>query len=93
MNQDPYLLYTGKLQYSGPCLITLAPDGRSVAIAQDCNLYVCNAAGQDEECIESVHSGIKLHLYLSTSSAVLNKQYTHADVILQFCFTNVQSYK
>ncbi|XP_060574633.1 transducin beta-like protein 2 [Ruditapes philippinarum] len=56
MNQDPYLLFTGKLPLSGPCLVSLSPDGRTVAIAQETSIYVCNSSGNDEELIENVHS-------------------------------------
>lgn len=55
MNQDPYLLYTGKLLMSGPCIIALSPDGRTVAIAQETSVYVCNSSGNDEELIENIH--------------------------------------
>ena len=58
MNQDPYLLYTGTLQLSGPALISLSPDGRTVAIAQDASIYVCNSSGNDAKLIENVHSGM-----------------------------------
>ena len=58
MNQDPYLLYTGKLYGSGPCLIALSGDGRTVAIAQETSIVICNSlTGKDEEIIENVHSG------------------------------------
>jgi len=57
MNQDPYLLYTGKLAWPGTALISLSPDGRTLAIAQQNGLYVCNSAGEDEEIIENIHSG------------------------------------
>jgi hypothetical protein len=60
MNQDPYLLFTGKLPLSGPCLVSLSPDGRTVAIAQETSIYVCNSSGNDEELIENVHSGKNL---------------------------------
>ena len=59
MNQDPYLLYTGKLYGTGPSLIALSPDGRSVAVAQESAITICNSlTGDDEEHIENVHSGM-----------------------------------
>ena len=58
MNQDPYLLYTGKQHSSGPSLIALSPDGRTVGIAQESSVVICNSlTGEDEEVIENVHSG------------------------------------
>lgn len=63
MNQDPYLLYTGKLYGSGPCLIALSGDGRTVAIAQETSVVICNSlTGKDEEIIENVHSGLPSHI-------------------------------
>lgn len=62
MNQDPYLLFTGNLPASGQCLISLSLDGRTLAMAQEASLYVCNSSGSDEELIENIHS--------ETSSAI-----------------------
>lgn len=59
MNQDPYLLKTGSIDYTSPCLIALSPDGRSVAIASDNSLSVHNAVtGKEEETFSNVFSGI-----------------------------------
>lgn len=58
MNQDPYLLKTGSIDYTSPCLIALSPDGRSVAIASDNSLSVHNAVtGKEEETFSNVFSG------------------------------------
>ena len=57
MNQDPYLLHTGKLASSGPCVTALSPDGRTVAIAQDACLYMWNSSGKDKKIVEDLHSG------------------------------------
>lgn len=58
LNQDPYLLKTGNIDYSSPCLIVLSPDGRSVAIASDNSLSVHNAVtGKEEETFSHVFSG------------------------------------
>lgn len=58
MNQDPYLLKTGSIDYTSPCLIALSPDGRSVAIASDNSLSVHNAVtGKEEETCSNVFSG------------------------------------
>ena len=58
MNQDPYLLYTGQQHSSGPSLIALSPDGRTVGIAQESSIVICNSlTGVDKEVIENVHSG------------------------------------
>ena len=61
MNQDPYLLHTGKVYGTGPSLIALSSDGRTVAIAQETSITICNSlTGEDEEHIENVHSGSSL---------------------------------
>uniref|UniRef100_K1Q541 Transducin beta-like protein 2 n=1 Tax=Magallana gigas TaxID=29159 RepID=K1Q541_MAGGI len=58
MNQDPYLLKTGSIDYTSTCLIALSPDGRSVAIASDNSLSVHNAVtGKEEETCSNVFSG------------------------------------
>ncbi|XP_052261131.1 transducin beta-like protein 2 isoform X2 [Dreissena polymorpha] len=71
MNQDPYLLFTGSLKWSGPCIISLSPDGRTVAMAQHLGIYVCNSSGQDEEVIENVHSEISSQLGFDNSGKYL----------------------
>ncbi|XP_041347453.1 transducin beta-like protein 2 isoform X2 [Gigantopelta aegis] len=56
-DQDPKLLLTGTL--SNPCLrlIVLSPDARTIVIAGDTTISVCNAlTGKEEEVIENVHS-------------------------------------
>ncbi|WAR01716.1 TBL2-like protein [Mya arenaria] len=67
MNQDPYLLFTGKLQWPGLCIISLSPDGRTLAMAQNSGLHICNSSGQDEEIIENVHSEISSQIGFDNS--------------------------
>ncbi|XP_062587695.1 transducin beta-like protein 2, partial [Saccostrea cucullata] len=58
MNQDPYLLKTGSIDFTSPCLISLSPDGRSVAIASESSVSVHNAiTGEQEEKFSQVFSG------------------------------------
>ncbi|XP_071094018.1 transducin beta-like protein 2 [Haliotis cracherodii] len=56
-DQDPKLLYTGKLSHPSLHLITLSPDGRSVAIAGDLSISICSTvSGKEEEYFENVHA-------------------------------------
>ena len=70
MNQDPYLLYTGKLYGTGPSLIALSPDGRSVAVAQESAITICNSLTGDPKNENTIGKPIQLHtssdlIYLS----------------------------
>ena len=61
MNQDPYLLYTGKLYGTGPSLIALSPDGRSVAVAQESDIDICNFLTGDPKNENTTGNPIHLH--------------------------------
>ena len=62
-DQDPKLLYTGTLSSPSLRLIALSPDARTVVLAGDTTISVCNAlTGREEEHIENVHSGNTLGL-------------------------------
>lgn len=52
-NQDPYLLKTGKYNHTGPALIALSPDARTVAIATGSDVVVFEAETTD--CAQSFH--------------------------------------
>ena len=55
--QDPYLIQTGKYDHSGPSLIALSPDGRTVAIATTYNISMYNATTAElAQTFENVHS-------------------------------------
>ena len=72
MNQDPYLLFTGQQHSSGPSLIALSPDGRTVGIAQESSIVICNSlTGEDKEVIENVHSGNRSSLPFPLSTLLL----------------------
>jgi hypothetical protein len=59
LSQDPYLLTTGSIHCSNPSIITLSPDGRSVAIGGDNSIGVYNAAsGAEEEVLKHIHDGM-----------------------------------
>lgn len=89
LNQDPYLLYTGKLQFSGPCLISLSLDGRTIAVAQEASIYVCNSSGGDEEIIENVHSDTSCQIGFDNSGKyLLSAGDKHVHV-----FHNITGYK
>ncbi|XP_033627085.1 transducin beta-like protein 2 [Asterias rubens] len=56
-NQDPYLLYTGTYNHTGPSLLALSPDAHTVAIASGVRIMVYNATtGEEEESFEDVHT-------------------------------------
>jgi hypothetical protein len=63
MGQDPYLIKTGSIEFTSPCLIALSPDGRSVAIANESTISVHSAiSGKQEEKFSNVFSGTYLRL-------------------------------
>lgn len=58
MSQDPYLLQTGNISYTGPCTIALSPDGRAAAIGGGNSITFFNAlTGTEEDTIDNVHTG------------------------------------
>ena len=61
MNQDLYLIYTGKLCGTGPSLIALSPDGRSVAVAQESAITICNSLTGDLKNENTTGKPIHLH--------------------------------
>lgn len=67
MGQDPYLLKTGSIEFTSPCLVALSPDGRSVAIANESTISVHNAiSGEQEEKMSNVFSGTCLRVHILT---------------------------
>jgi len=58
MQQDPYLLRTGSIKFSGSALISLSPDGRTIAVGGDNSITFFNAlTGDEEETIDGLYSG------------------------------------
>ena len=51
-SQDPYLLKTATYNHTGPALISLSPDARTVAIAIGSNVDIYNA--ETTECAQSI---------------------------------------
>lgn len=57
-NQDAKLMATGQCPGPGESKIALSPDGRTVALAINNNIYMYMAATADEEgCMTDVHDG------------------------------------
>ncbi|CAN7987034.1 unnamed protein product, partial [Ixodes hexagonus] len=55
--QEPYLLTTGELPCTTPSCLALSPDGRTVAIANEEDIYVfCGRTGNLNVKFEQVHS-------------------------------------
>ena len=55
--QDPYLLTTGKYNHTGPSLVALSPDGRSVAIATTYSISMYDAeSGELAQTFENAHA-------------------------------------
>lgn len=72
LSQDPYLLTTGSIHCSNPSIITLSPDGRSVAIGGDNSIGVYNAAsGAEEEVLKHIHDGDLTELSFDLSNKYL----------------------
>jgi len=51
-NQDPYLLRTWQYNCSGPTMITLSPDARTVALASSATVSVYNVTS--DECVATL---------------------------------------
>ncbi|KAL3858331.1 hypothetical protein ACJMK2_012925 [Sinanodonta woodiana] len=90
LGQDSYLLFTGKLPGSGPCLVALSPDGRTVAIGTENLICLYNAQnGKDEERLENVYSGLLTALEFDiTGQYLLSAGDKHVHVL-----HNVTGYK
>ncbi|XP_048767458.2 transducin beta-like protein 2 [Ostrea edulis] len=90
MGQDPYLLKTGSIEFTSPCLVALSPDGRSVAIANESTISVHNAiSGEQEEKMSNVFSGEVTDLSFDlTNKYILCSGDRHVSV-----FNNVTGYR
>ncbi|KAK3084303.1 hypothetical protein FSP39_011349, partial [Pinctada imbricata] len=90
LEQDPYLLKTGSISFDVPCLISLSPDGRSVAVAGGNSICVYSAiTGKEEENIEHIYSGEITDLSFDiTSKYLVCTGDKHACV-----FNNITGYK
>ncbi|OWF53107.1 transducin beta-like protein 2 [Mizuhopecten yessoensis] len=90
MNQDPYLLHTGNISYSGYCLIALSPDGRTVAVGGENSITFFNAiSSKEEETVDNIHIGGLVDLSFDTTNKYLvtaGDRYVHV-------FHNVTGYR
>ena len=67
LSEDPHLLKTGSITYDIPCLISLSPDARSLAIAGGNNMTVYSTVtGEEEESMEHIYSGEKSSIEIYT---------------------------
>ncbi|XP_060075371.1 transducin beta-like protein 2 [Ylistrum balloti] len=90
MNQDPYLLHTGNISYSGHCLIALSPDGRTVTVGGENSITFFNAVScKEEESVDNIHLGGLVDLSFDTTNKYLvtaGDRYVHV-------FHNVTGYQ
>ncbi|OCT91143.1 transducin beta-like protein 2 isoform X1 [Xenopus laevis] len=70
--QDPYLLYTGKISVSDPCRIALSPDARVLAISSISDITVFSTlTGAVEEEFHSVHGDVITDLLFDINNRFL----------------------